>query len=604
MSDDRDLVPRATAGRRIRFALALLKGLRPSLIAAIAAMTVVLAVAGAALSLAFRAMVDGAIDSSWAYATGAAVVAGLAAGAMSVGYRVNFNVQTLAASRLSAEVERRALRLSARMRGIEHLERPEYLDQIQLVSQGSQGLIWALLAVAELASVTASLAISVVLLFTVSPWLALIPVFAIPAVLLSPLAQRLSEQAMAAAAERSRASDSIHRLFSDRNAAMEMRIFGCGAALDERANQLWDEVGSVKFRGALHSAVVSTVGWVCLAIGYIGALAVVVDMVSSGAATPGDALLVTQLTLLIRTDIARSAASIRQSASAMRMIDRVVWLEDTAERDEREFAGTGTAPRPIRSGIAVENVSFRYPGTDVTVLDGIELDLPAGSSLAIVGRNGSGKTTLAKLLCRLYDPDEGSISVDGRDMRDLDPEDWRATIGGSFQDYLQLEEILRRSVGAGDPDLMDDEPAVAAAVDRAGATRVLSDLTDGMTTHLGQSYRDGAQLSGGQWQRLAIARGMMRTSPSMLVLDEPTAALDPTAERQLLERYFEATDLGDGTRPIVVIITHRMSSVRSADQIVVLDEGRVVETGSHDDLIERRGRYFDMFQRQAAAYED
>jgi ABC-type multidrug transport system fused ATPase/permease subunit len=457
MSDDRDLVPRATAGRRIRFALALLKGLRPSLIAAIAAMTVVLAVAGAALSLAFRAMVDGAIDVSWAYATGAAVVAGLAAGAMSVGYRVNFNVQTLAASRLSAEVERRALRLSARMRGIEHLERPEYLDQIQLVSQGSQGLIWALLAVAELASVTASLAISVVLLFTVSPWLALIPVFAIPAVLLSPLAQRLSEQAMAAAAERSRASDSIHRLFSDRNAAMEMRIFGCGAALDERANQLWDEVGSVKFRGALHSAVVSTVGWVCLAIGYIGALAVVVDMVSSGAATPGDALLVTQLTLLIRTDIARSAASIRQSASAMRMIDRVVWLEDTAERDEREFAGTGTAPRPIRSGIAVENVSFRYPGTDVTVLDGIELDLPAGSSLAIVGRNGSGKTTLAKLLCRLYDPDEGSISVDGRDMRDLDPEDWRATIGGSFQDYLQLEEILRRSVGAGDPDLMDDE---------------------------------------------------------------------------------------------------------------------------------------------------
>lgn len=604
MSAHQDLVPRASAGRRIRFALRLLKRLRPSMLVAIAVMTIVLAVAGAALSLAFRAMVDGAIDASWAYATGAAVVAAIAAGALSVGYRMNFNFQTLAASRLAAEVERQALHLTGRMRGVEHLERPEYLDQIQLVSQGSQGLVWALLACAELASVTASLAISVVLLFTVSPWLAAIPLFAIPAVLLSPIAQRLTEESAAAAAERSRASDSLHRLFSDRNAAMEMRIFGCGSALDERADQLWHEVGAVKFRGALRGAAVSTLGWVCLAIGYIGALALVAAMVSDGSATPGDAVLVTQLTLLIRMDISRSAASIRQSASAIRLVDRVVWLEEVADDDERTFSGTEPAPRPIRSGISLQGVTFRYPGTDEVVLDGVDLDVPAGASLAIVGRNGSGKTTLAKLLCRLYDPDEGRVLVDGVDLRLVEPQDWRTTIGGSFQDYLQLEETLQRSVGAGHPPQMEEVGPVRAAIERAGAERVPAGLPRGTDTHLGQSYREGVQLSGGQWQRLAIARGMMRRTPSMLILDEPTAALDPTAERQLLERYFDTTRQAEGDAPIVIIITHRMSSVRSADQIVVLDEGRVLEHGTHDELIARRTRYFEMFQRQAAAYDD
>jgi ATP-binding cassette subfamily B protein len=238
----------------------------------------------------------------------------------------------------------------------------------------------------------------------------------------------------------------------------------------------------------------------------------------------------------------------------------------------------------------------------VDVLRDVDLDLPAGASVAVVGENGAGKTTLVKLLCRFYAPTAGTITVDGVDLQTIDVEAWRQRMAGAFQDFARLELLLRESVGVGDLPRIENRPAVAAALARTEGADIAAGLAEGLESQLGRQF-DGAELSTGQWQKVAVGRAVMREAPTLLLLDEPSSGLDARAEHALLERYADAArSVAATTSAATVLVSHRFSTVRSADLIVVLDEGRVVEHGTHEALLATGGLYADLYSIQARAY--
>jgi ATP-binding cassette, subfamily B, bacterial len=253
------------------------------------------------------------------------------------------------------------------------------------------------------------------------------------------------------------------------------------------------------------------------------------------------------------------------------------------------------------ASVRFEDVGFSYPGNPARIYDGLTLDIPVGSSLAIVGSNGAGKTTLVKLLARLYDPTQGRILIDGTDLRDLDPAAWQRRIAAIFQDFVQYPLTARENLAFGGLSLANDEEVLRRAAEQAGALELIDELEAGFETPLSRQFQGGAELSGGQWQRLALARAMVAVAAGagILILDEPTANLDVRAEAALFDRFL---DLTQGLTTILV--SHRFSTVRRADRICVLDEGRVVELGTHDELVAQGGTYARMFGLQAARFID
>jgi ATP-binding cassette subfamily B protein len=270
--------------------------------------------------------------------------------------------------------------------------------------------------------------------------------------------------------------------------------------------------------------------------------------------------------------------------------------EDTVQLEPRRDPG-GLPHREIR----FERTGFHYPGSDRSVLDGLDLVLPAGRCTAIVGLNGAGKTTLVKLLARLYDPTEGRLLVDGIDLRSFDVNDWRRQIGVIFQDFNRYELTAAENIGFGAIEISADRERLREAARRAGVLATLERLPLGLETPLARQYENGAELSGGQWQRVAIARAVfaLENGASILVLDEPTAALDVRAEAAFFDRFVDVT-----RGATALLISHRFSSVRHADRIVVLEHGRVIEQGSHDELVVLGGRYAELFRLQAERFVD
>ena len=253
-------------------------------------------------------------------------------------------------------------------------------------------------------------------------------------------------------------------------------------------------------------------------------------------------------------------------------------------------------PQPIRRGFVFDNVGFRYEGAERWALRGLSFELHAGEVLALVGENGAGKTTLVKLLARLYDPDEGRILLDGRDLRDYDLDDLRANIGVIFQDFVRYHLTAAENIGVGQIDAMDDIVRIERAAQRGMADEVIAELPNGYRQVIGRRFKDGVDLSGGQWQKIAIARAYMRDA-QVMILDEPTAALDARSEFEVFERFKE---LAGGKT--AVLISHRFSSVRMADRILVLAGGKVEASGTHAQLMAQGGRYAELFELQAAGY--
>jgi ATP-binding cassette subfamily B protein len=273
-------------------------------------------------------------------------------------------------------------------------------------------------------------------------------------------------------------------------------------------------------------------------------------------------------------------------------------LTSLMEREPRIAAPDNPTPVtvPFTRGIEFRNVSYRYPDRDLLALDNVSFMIEPRETIALVGQNGAGKSTIVKLLGRLYDPHEGQILVNGVDIREYDPVDLRRQIGVMFQDYATYQFSAADNIGIGNVDRMGDQGAIVSAAERAGANTVIDRLPAGYATALGKWFEGGHQLSGGEWQKVALARAFMRDA-QIMILDEPTATLDARAEHELFSRIQELTD-----DRIALYISHRFSTARMADRIFVLDQGRLVESGTHEELMLERGSYADLFELQAASY--
>ncbi|HUF33341.1 MAG TPA: ABC transporter ATP-binding protein [Acidimicrobiales bacterium] len=393
-------------------------------------------------------------------------------------------------------------------------------------------------------------------------------------------------------------------LASTAPAAKEVRVFGWGRWIADRNRRAFDATmaptwAARRRNGSRILGVSGTVG-----IAQLGGLtAVAIAALSGGLDLGAFVVAVGAVHGVLSIQASDAEISIAYGAAA---VPAVLRLEQVTA--EERFATPGTAPADgmPASEIRFEGVRFAYPGGEA-VLDGLDLTIPAGQRLAVVGLNGAGKTTLIKLLCRLHEPDEGRITVDGVDLAELDPGAWRAQVGVLFQDFLRYQLPARDNVAFGAVDLRVGEAELDALAARVGATEVLARLDDGWDTPLSSTLTGGTDLSGGQWQRIALARAMLAVDAGarVLVLDEPTANLDVRAEADLYERFLELTAQGrDGAPLTSVVISHRFSTVRRADRIVVLDGGRVVEDGPHDELVALGGRYAQLFALQAARFAD
>jgi ATP-binding cassette subfamily B protein len=377
--------------------------------------------------------------------------------------------------------------------------------------------------------------------------------------------------------------------------AKEVKIFGLSAFLIERYRRLADEFYRANRRLALRragwGAVLSGIG----TAGYYAAYAVIAWRTLRGDFSIGDLTFLAGSFRRLRTLLESLLVSFSElSAQALYLDDLFSFFalrpEIVSPRDPLPF------PSPIRTGFEFVDVGFRYPGAERWAVRHLSFTLRAGEVLALVGENGAGKTTVVKLLARLYDPDEGRILLDGRDLREYDLAALRANVGVIFQDFVRYYLTVAENIAVGRIEARGDRPRIEAAARRALADEVVARLPLGYDQQLRKRFRNGVELSGGEWQKVAIARAYMRDAP-VLILDEPTAALDARAEFGVFQRFKE---LSEGKT--AVLISHRFSSVRMADRILVLDEGTLEAVGTHDELLAAGGRYAELFELQAAGY--
>jgi ATP-binding cassette, subfamily B, bacterial len=569
----------------------------PGLLLAAFLLSLAAALPDALLALWLALLGRGVLEGDRRLLAVAAAGLGLSAAGTWILRVVDSRVQRRFRDRVTIALEAHVARLQASVATIAHQERPEWLDRLTVLRDQVFVLDHLYMSLFSTAGWILRLAVTVGLLVSISPLLALLPLFALPALLTSAWRPGVERAVQERGAPASRLARHLYQTATTAPPGKEVRVAGIGGRLAADRRAAWERWYGPLAAARRTSAAWHAVGWAVFGAGYVGAVVVTTSVLRAGPAA----------VLLVLAAGSRLSAYIGATAGEIGFLRgiwldgsrRLAWLEDYAAAVGA--AADLPAPAALSDGIRVERVSFAYPGSDRLALDDLSLELPAGSVVALVGENGAGKTTLVKLLCKLYEPTSGRILVDGRPLDRIDAGEWRSRLAGAFQDFFRFELRARHSVGVGDLPRLDDEPAVTTAVGRAGAADLVAGLAGGLDTQLGPTWPEGVEVSFGQWQKLALARGFMREAPLLLVLDEPTAALDAETEHALFERYAAAARTGGG---ITLLVSHRFSTVRMADLIVVLDGARLVEVGSHADLVARGGQYAELYGIQAAAYRD
>jgi ATP-binding cassette subfamily B protein len=574
----------------------------PGWMALVTALLVVGSIASTCYPLGYRFIVDGTLGHRPTEALAGigmmALLLGLGWGLTSIGANDAMALSDRIALYRTAEL----MRLVGGLSSVEHLERPEYLAQVERLVRNRRQLASAPRQMLSNVSSIARIATLLVLLALVSPWLLLLPIAVLPPLVADRIAKRIVRRTEDAGADDGRLAGMVFSLLTDPEASGEVRVFGIGDRLRGLHRRLSDGLNSASRREAIQLLVVQGAGWLLYACVLMGAIAFVVVSAAGGLITLGTVLMTVSLIRRSRNQLSSAASGSGALVSTLSTADRMFWLQDQL-RDERAALGRDAPPERLFEGIRVRDLGFRYPGTEREVLAGIDLELPAGSTVALLGENGSGKTTLVTLLLGLHRPTSGSIELDGRDLADLDPAAWRARCTAAFQDFARLQLSAVEGVGVADLVSLGDEPKAAAALERAGAGDLVAQLPAGLATRLGSPAFGGHNLSGGQWQKVALGRTMRRPDPLLVVLDEPTASLDAHAEHALFERYAEAARTSaERSGAITMLVSHRLTTASSADLIVLLDGGRVVEQGSHEELMAAGGRYAELFELQAREY--
>jgi ATP-binding cassette, subfamily B, bacterial len=509
--------------------------------------------------------------------------------------RANTLCDSLLGDRFTNRVSVRLMEHASRL-DLASFEDPVFydkLDRARRQTTSRMGLLAALLNIGQDAVTLASLSTGLIVF---SPWLmVLLAAAVIPSFLGETHFTSLAYSVLYKRTPERRKLDYLRLLGASSQSAKEVKIFGLGAYLskhyDEVSTEIFKENKAIAMRRALLGSALNVVS----TGGYYGAYVVVLARTLAGAVSLGSFTFLTGA-------FNRSRAYIEKILSGFNDIsEQAVFLKDLFEF----FAMQPTigaapnaipAPRPIRQGFEFRHVAFAYAGSDRMVVQNINFILHPNEKLALIGENGAGKTTLVKLLARLYDPTEGQILLDGIDLREYDVEDLRREIGVIFQDYMRYDLLVRENIGFGKVDSLDDRPRVESAAVKSLAKSVIDRLPNGYDQMVGRRFEGGVDLSGGEWQKFALARAYMRDA-QLLILDEPTATLDARAEYEVFQRFAELT-----RERMAILISHRFSTVRMADRILVLADGSIREQGTHEQLLSLGGRYAELFELQAAGY--
>ena len=527
-------------------------------------------------------------------ALGVAVFVTLTRGIFIAGYFTRLRLQ----EEVQNEVERQLIDVVGTTPTLEIHERSSRSDKVAAVRGARTDIGAAFDRLLWLAGAALALITSAVLMASVVPVLAALPVFAVPAVLAAQAVDGKRGRAVQRATPSTRLAGHLFMLATTAATGRETRLFGLADELRRRHREEWDSGGRDIARTDRRARVPVALAWLLFVLAYATAVVVMVRAGLAGHASLGlivAAVAVTsQISGQVQTLLTLTFWTLESLRAARAFLDV---LEDGAvERAAVGPATPVTVPARLDSGITVEALSFRYWNRDEPSLTDINLELPAGAVVALVGENGAGKSTLVTMLSGLYRPSAGRILVDGTDLAQFAPEDWRARITAAFQDPVPIEMSLKDSIGLGSLEHRDDSARIGDALRTAGGDNLLASLPEGLETRLGRESWDGQGLSGGQWQTVANARAAMRQAPLLRILDEPSASLDARAEERLFQQYVGLSRLEGG---VTVLVTHRLTTARVADLIVVLDGGRVVEVGTHDTLSLADGLYADLFRLQA-----
>ena len=519
---------------------------------------------------------------------------GLAIGSDLLG-RMTSYVDTLLSERFTNATSIRLMEHAAELdlEDFEDADLQDKLDRARRQTMGRMSLMGQLFGQAQDAITVLSFAAG---LLAYAPWLmVLLAVALVPAFIGESHFNALNYSLNFQWTPERRQLEYLRQMGASVETAKEVKIFNLNRFFIERFRTLSDRFYQANRRLAARRAAWGTVLAALGTLGYYVAYAYIAWRTVRGDFSIGDL-----------TFLAGSFRRLRQLLESLltgfsQVAGQALYLDDLysffeIEPEIRSKPGALPVPAPIRRGFVFEDVGFRYEGSERWALRGLSFELHAGEVLALVGENGAGKTTLVKLLARLYDPDEGRILLDGRDLRDYDLDDLRANIGVIFQDFVRYHLTAAENIGVGQIDAMDDRARIERAARKGMADEVVAGLPRGYDQVIGRRFKDGVDLSGGQWQKIAIARAYMRDA-QVMILDEPTAALDARSEYEVFERFKELSD-----NKTAVLISHRFSSVRMADRILVLADGKVEASGTHAELMAQGGRYAELFELQAAGY--